>query len=710
MRNHLVRWSVTVGVTLAVVAPLAGSANATVVTPPTARDGRLTQVGPIAEFGFPSWYRDSTGLRLEACTTMDDPYCAVLPDEVPDPDQPVSYPDNFPGEFFYQLVDSTLTLSDGSRAVIGMNVEGAWAAEEVRDGDQMVFGRVRIRFDAAAGKRFRITHPYGIDDLTADDKGVRMTEDIGTVPGAFGGVFNSRIGPFLKWDPAVSPAAPTGYTGDPGVEHKVVGSPYNTNFIRIEELNPATGAVLQQVGYTDLFSVQGRLATNAGVDVNQATYTTGSDGNGVVEVYATSEPGQAIEIAANPALKIRNTALRGDSNGHYYGRFPLTDPLPDGAGIEIVNASDRPVATKTRKLVDVVQVTRAEYDADAHTLTVAATSSDHDSNPGVLSVTGYGPITGTAFTNVLVPPAAITVTSSGGGSATASLVGSGATFGPDAPVAAASSDSTAVSGQTVKLDGTGSAGAIDSYRWEQTEGPAVTLTGGTTASASFVPTAPGTYTFALTVTGPGGQGAPATVKVTVVPATVPVANAGADQTVTRGKAVTLNGSSSSNVESYSWKQVSGPAVTLAGATSAKPTFTYPSQALPASPGPNASFVYNNDPVVFELTVTNPNGKSTALVTIKPQPESFTGLTVRYRTGNNEWRISGNSNLLVGQRITAVLGGTLTGRVIGTATVDAAGAFSIRVTGPAPVLNPTPTISLVTTTGGQQLAFAVNVTN
>ena len=30
---------------------------------------------------------------------------------------------------------------------------------------------------------------------------------------------NSRIGTFLKWDPAVSPEAPTGYVGDPDVDH-----------------------------------------------------------------------------------------------------------------------------------------------------------------------------------------------------------------------------------------------------------------------------------------------------------------------------------------------------------------------------------------------------------------------------------------------------------------------------------------------------------
>ncbi|KUL40620.1 PKD domain-containing protein [Actinoplanes awajinensis] len=707
MKKQLARWSIAAGVTLAVIAPLAGSAAATVVTPPNPRDGRLSQVGPIAEHGFPSWYRDSTGARLEACTTLDDPLCATLPDEVPDPDQPVSYPGNFPGEFFYQLAGATVTLTDGTRATIGLDLEGAWANEAVINGDQMVFGRVRIRFDAAAGRRFKITHPYGVDDLTATDKGVRMTEDVGTTPGAFGQALNSRIGPFLKWDPAVTPAAPAGYTGDPGVDHKVVGSPYSTNFVRIEELDPSSGAVLAQLGFTDLFSVQGRYATNAGVDLDQATYSTGADGTGVVEVYATSEPGQAVEIATNPALGIRGTRLRG-SNGHYYGRFPLTGPLPSGATIEVLNASDRPVARKARKLVDVVQVGTARYDADAHTLTVTATSSDQDATPGVLSVTGYGPITNTPFTGVFAPPASVTVTSSGGGTATAALAGSGAVFGPDAPVAAATADPVAVAGQTVKLDGTGSAGEIDTYRWTQISGPAVTLTGATTAAASFKPAAPGTYAFALTVTGPGGQGVPATVTLTVVAAALPTAEAGADQTVVRGRVVTLDGTVSTGAETYAWRQISGPAVTLAGAASAKPTFTYPLQALPAAPGPNPAYVYDNIPVVLELTVTNPNGTATDRVTVRPQVESLTGITVRYRTGNNEWRIAATSTLIAGQRVTAVLGDTLTGRVIGTAAVDAAGALSIRVTGPVP--GAVTTVSLVTTTGGRQLAFPVTVTN
>jgi hypothetical protein len=706
MKKKLGRLAVTAGVTVAVIAPLATTAAAVVVNPGT-RQGSLTQAGPLAEHGFPAWYRDSNGLRLEACTTLEDPLCSTLPDEVPNPDAPVSYPDNFPGEFFYQLAGAEMTLSNGVDFGIGMDLEGAWAAEEVKEGDQMVFGRVRIRFDANEGDRFRITHPYGIDDLTADDRGINMTEDIGTTPGAFGQAITSRIGPFLKWDPAVAPAAPAGYTGDPGVEHRVVGSPYSTNFVRVEQLNPATGAVIAQLGFTDLFSVQGRYATNSGVDIDQATYTVGADGNGVVEVYASSEPGQSIEVSANEVLGFRTTKLRG-SNGRYYGRFPVTGPVPPGVTVEVVNSGDRPVAKKTRKVVDVVRVSEARYDSDTGTLTVAASSSDADSTPPALSVTGFGPING-PFTGISAPPAAITVTSTGGGSTTVPLTGSGQVFLPDVPVASAVATAGAVAGQRVALDGSGSTGSIDTYAWSQVSGPNVPITDATLAKASFVPATPGTYSFRLAVSGPGGAGLPATVTV-VIGGTAPAgANAGADQTVIRGRTVTLDGSASTGAETYSWRQVSGPAVTLVGATSAKPTFTYPALTLPAAPGPNDGYVYNNDPVVLELTVTNPAGNGTARVTIRPQAETLGGLTVRYRTGNNEWRISGTSSLLAGQRVTAVLGGSLTGRVIGTpVTVDAAGGFSIRVTGPNP--GAVRTISFVTSTGAQVLGTPVNVTN
>jgi hypothetical protein len=708
MGKKLGRLSVAMGVVVALVVPLAMPADAVVITPTAPRAGKLTQVGPIAEHGFPAWYRDSNNARLEACVSLDDPLCPALADTLPNPALPVSFPDNFPDEFFYQLDGADFTLADGTRVVVSLNVEGAFANGGVVAGDQMVFGRVRIRFDAPDGARYRITHPYGVDDLVATaKKGINFTGDEGAVAGSFGQVLNSRIGPFLKWDPTVAPAAPAGYVGNPGINHKVVGSPYNTNFVRIEQLDPVTGAVLSQVGFTDLFSVQGRYATNSGVDIDQATYTTGTDGKGTIDVYATSESGQAIDIVGDPALGYRTTRLRGDSTGHYYGRFPITGPVPPGKTIEVTNSGDRPATHKTRALADVVRVTDATYDSDAQTLSVRATSSDA-SGP-VLTATGFGRLTGALFTGVVAPPATITVTSAGGGSATVTLVSTGRTLVPAVPVAAATADTPAIIGQTVRLDATGSTGSIDTYAWTQTGGPAVTLTGATTATATVKPTVAGTYDFGLTVAGPGGTSAPVTVRVIVTAATGPRADAGVDQTVVRGRAVTLDGSRSTAAETYSWQQVSGPAVTLTGATTAKPTFTFPVLAMPAAPGPNAAYVYNNDPVVLELTVRNPAGVATARTTVRPAADNFTGLAVRYRTGNNEWRITGTNTLIAGQLVSAVLGSTLTGRVIGTpVAVDATGAFSIRVTGPVP--GPVTTISLVSSTGGRQLAVPVNVTN
>ncbi|GAB1642156.1 PKD domain-containing protein [Krasilnikovia sp. MM14-A1259] len=708
MKITLARLPVTLGVIAAVLAPMAGTAVAVAVTPAAPRTGKLTQVGPIADHGFPAWYRDSNNVRLELCTTADDPMCPAPAGSIPNPDAPVSFPDNFPDESFYQLATATVTLDSGAKAVVSTNLEAAFMNGAPAPGDQMVFGRIRIRFDAAAGERFRITHPYGVDDVVADaKKGVNMTEDTGAIPGAFGAALNGRVGPFLKWD-GTSPQAPAGYIGNPGIDHPITGSPYNTNFVQIDQLDPDTGALIKQVGKTSLFSLQGRYATNSGLDVDQATYSRAANGTGAIDVYASSEPNQVLQITGNTTMGFHDTKLRGSADGHYYGRFPLTGTLPANPTVDVANITDRPATHKTRALVDLVSGASATYNADTQKLTVAATSSDKKLNPALTAV-GFGAVTPAGFTGVVAPPAAITITSAAGGSTTVPVVSSGANFVPTAPVAAATADTPALVNQTVRLDASGSVGEITKYTWTQTGGAAVTLTNAATKLATFAPKAAGLYTFRLQVDGPGGT-SQATVAVTVTNVTAPKADAGVDQTVVRGKAVTLDGSKSTAAETYSWAQVSGPAVTLTGASSAKPSFTFPTQALPASPGPNAGFVYNNDPVVLELTIRNAAGISTDQVVVTPQAETLSGLTVRYRTGNNEWRISGTSSLLQGQRVAVVLGSTLTGRVIGTGTVDAAGAFSIRVTGPVPATNPAPTVSFVTTTGASQLGFAVSVTN
>lgn len=735
------RWG-AVGVVLMSV--LFATAAYGVPVPPTApdgslkvRSGQLVEAGPTAEHGFPAWYRDSNGIRLEACTTLDDPLCATLPDEVPNPDAPVSFPDNFPGEFFYQLAGAEL-VGNGVDMGIGMDLEGAWAAEEVVDGDQMVFGRIRIRDKDIADGEYRVTHPYGVDVLVAEGEGINYTQDIGTTPGAFGQALASRVGPFLQWDPDVAPAAPDGYVGDPGVEHPVIGSPYGTNYVSVERREP--DGSWTELTRTDLFSIQGRLATNGGVDVQAATYTVGADGHGFVDVHASSDAGQSLHVL-DTGLGFIETALEGE-RGAYYGRYAI-DQSPDARSLTVANVSDDPVAEKTVPLTDVVTVQRASYDADTDVLTVQATSSDQDSTPAALTVLGRVLTDGSAQISTKVPPATVIVTSDKGGQGTASVTATGAGMQADAPVAAGFASPLEVApGQRVTLTGTGSTGTITSWTWQQvpamvvedvevqlpdgtvvtqpstvqvpvTDENRVTLTGADSGVATF--NAPlghtGPLAFELVVAGPAGTSAPAVVTVDVVapdptlPAPTPTADAGPDVEVRRGGTVALDGSRSALADDYAWTQVSGPAVTISGAATASPSFVFPLMPLPSSTaGPNPGYATDDRPVVLRLTVTGGGGQVvTDEVTVSARRETLAITAGEFRAGR-EWRVSGTSDTLAGQRVAVVLGDSLTGRVLGFTTVDAAGAWSFRGAGSVTPPTTVTSVSAVSALGGTSAAF------
>ncbi len=80
---------------------------------------------------------------------------------------------------------------------------------------------------------------------------------------------------------------------------------------------------------------------------------------------------------------------------------------------------------KTSPVTDLVFITKAEYSSAAQTLVIQASSSD-EPGPITLNATGFGalaadpllpaPAMQITVTGVAVPPAAITVTSSAGGS------------------------------------------------------------------------------------------------------------------------------------------------------------------------------------------------------------------------------------------------------------------------------------------------------
>jgi major membrane immunogen (membrane-anchored lipoprotein) len=147
-----------------------------------------------------------------------------------------------------------------------------------------------------------------------------------------------------------------------------------------------------------------------------------------------------------------------------------------------------------------------------------------------------------------------------------------------APVANAGANRTiTLPTNSVNLNGSASAdadGTIAGYLWQQLTGPsASTLSSTTAANIAVSNLRAGVYTYRLTVRDNDNATANATVAVTVNAAVnqAPVANAGANRTVTLpAKSTTLSGAASSDpdgtITSYLWQQVSGPSASALSAT------------------------------------------------------------------------------------------------------------------------------------------------
>lgn len=156
-----------------------------------------------------------------------------------------------------------------------------------------------------------------------------------------------------------------------------------------------------------------------------------------------------------------------------------------------------------------------------------------------------------------------------------------------APIADAGPDQTVPAGTTVTLSGTNSSdidGDPLTFIWTQVNGPSVTLDGANTDTATFIAPTVGpsgaTLFFQLKVSDGFPRGTisnTVAVHVTYVDHP-PTVSAGSAQTVNEGDTVTLAGTASDpdgDALTFSWAQISGPAVTLANDTTLTPSFTAP---------------------------------------------------------------------------------------------------------------------------------------
>lgn len=407
---------------------------------------------------FAAWYQDTHGRTLDLCLTqavssrvaadpVDGPsYMCPFPglDEGFDAAQPAAFPGNFPGEAFWFTADAAIEdAASGIDLTYVSALEAFFLADEVVDGDQVSFARIRVRVDIPGPGIYTVTHPYGVEvfevsqeefDETEGDRTINLTRDLGigspkTYTGALGGdvgpFLRSLNGPYTETNPVTG--AQERFIGDPNLEELVTGSPFNTNYVRIEGPN---GIDLR----TNLFAVSGKLSDvvrPTPLLVDRATYSRHQDADGLVAqqdvfIQAPPAPGtaQLLDSIGSPVVMTESTAT-----GHWYGQSATNPALPATVQLSAENSLAIPTSTATSvsaALVDQVTILRAEYQVSSGQLTIEASSSDAVVPPVLTAQTGAGVAIGalsgagpqkllsTGFTPI--PPATVQVLSANGGS------------------------------------------------------------------------------------------------------------------------------------------------------------------------------------------------------------------------------------------------------------------------------------------------------
>ena len=227
----------------------------------------LAGFGPIDPgHGFPQYYLDANNLALQPCLDfVCDPALGL-----PDPNQPVSFPDNFPNEFFYQRAIASMNGPNGQTFLLDLGLFGTFTNGVPVAGEQIVLTRLRVRGTGVVpGATYTVTHPYGVETLTANDVPPRLinfTRDVGFVRAAFGRVLNGDHGPFLTFLAGPTPPPP-GTIGNPAAHQTVTGSACGTNIFKVEGPGLPAGGV-----QTDQFTLVGRRAEICGngfLDLNE---------------------------------------------------------------------------------------------------------------------------------------------------------------------------------------------------------------------------------------------------------------------------------------------------------------------------------------------------------------------------------------------------------------------------------------------------------
>ncbi|MBX8624364.1 cadherin-like domain-containing protein [Pseudomonas glycinae] len=689
---------------------------------------------------FPMWYQDNNLLSMELCqsraassrvpvSTPPAYMCTLLPEPgVFDDTLPMVFPDNWPPEAFWFLAETAIPNNGAGFGVDAYvaGIEAAFASGNPVDGDQQSFARIRIRVNVPVAGTYTITHPYGVETVNVTTPGrraINITKDIGIgAPGNFSGALNGAIGPFLRSinGPYTEVNPDTGgietFVGDPNLTEAVTGSPFNTNFLRID--GPSGVGSIQ----TNLFTVAGKVLDNrqqTHVAVDRATYRRTSAGVRA-EVFANADSSstlcfrETLALLPGPPPTPCQTSLLGDNNGLFFGQRLGTGTLPSVVVVTATNpaGTTRPTAVSA-KLTDVVKIQTARYSWASHSLLIEATSTDEVAVPDMVAQ-GYGRLskTGTlqkiTVADLTQPPATVTVKSAAGGSDTEPVVVVGAA--PDtgenqAPLANADTGSTSfgvpitLSLLTNDSDPDNNVPLTITALTQPAAGQGTVALSGTT-SVVYTPPAvvntPLTTTFTYKAQDNKGLASvnPATVTISVAPNRPPTAVA--DSVATLGVAIPINvlandtdpeGNTPLGVASLTQPPAGRGTVSTDGTVI---TYTPPATVTTAF---TTTFTY-----IARDSFGAQSTPATVTVQVSPRPaaETFTitTSTVQARSGGRfNWDFAGTSSVTTGNTITVQVT-TPTGLVtLGTTTVPVTGRWRLTLNNTlvVPSANPTATI-------------------
>ncbi|KAF1312835.1 hypothetical protein BLX42_01355 [Pseudomonas sp. SG-MS2] len=704
----------------------------------------LSEVDPgpytFATGGYPMWYKDTDNLSLELCqsraTSTRFPgapgapayMCTLLPEPgVYDDALPLVFPDNWPPEMFWFLAETEIPEVGNSGYELEVYVAGleaAFAEENPVDGDQQSFARIRIRASVPTTGTYVITHPYGVETVNvtaAGRRAINITRDIGIgAPGNFSGALNGNLGPWLRGvgGPYTEVNPDTGasetFIGDPNLTEAVTGSPFNTNFVRIE--GPA-GAI-----QTNVFTVSGKVLDQRAqtpVTLERATYSRNGAGTRV-EVFAKA-PNDA-DVCMRNGLALVGTppspcqfSLLADNNGLFFTQqLSQTAPPP----VVVVTGSTATGGTRptslSSKLTDVVKVDTARYDWTNKRLVIEARSSDEVVVPDLVAQ-GYGRLSKSGTLQSLTvndlsqPPATVTIKSAHGGSdeEPVIVVGNAPIEAENqAPLAQADSGSTSVGVPlTLNLlqndsDPDGDVPLTISDLTQPGTGLGGVVLNGTT-SVTYTPPAGATQPLVATfsyqaVDAKGLKSTPATVTVNVAPNQPPTVAA---QTVaTLGVPLSINvlagaadpeGNAPLVVDNVTQPAAGRGTVSTDGSTV---TYTPPATVTTAF---STTFTFQVRDSLGSLS--NP-GTVTVNVSPRPAAETFavTAATVTARSNNRfNWDISGTSSVTTGNTVTVRVTTTTGEQTLGTVTVPITGRWRLAVgnsTTMIPTAAPTATVT------------------